>query len=136
MSPFKSFALALVLNVIAVLAMERIRQLWRAGTPALDAEPLLWYALLTVTIVVTQFFIIAASLSDAFPMHVAIGINIAFVLTAATLNGCRTAGRWPSIPELAALTALITAAFFLQFTTAKANRAHQEHPTAVQPGDA
>jgi hypothetical protein len=132
MSPFKSFALALVLNVVAVLAMERIRQLWKAGTPAFDAEPILWYALLTFTIVVTQFFIIAASLNDAFPMHVAIGINIAFVLTAATLNGCRSAGRWPSIPELAALAALISAAFFLQLMTARAERANQPPPVAAE----
>lgn len=126
MSPLKAFALALVLNVVAVLAMERIRLLWKAGTPAFDAEPLVWYAILAVTVVATQLFLVVAALHDAFPMNVAIGINIALVLTVATLNSCRTAGRWPTLPELATLAALLTAAFLLQFTTAKAQRAHQE----------
>lgn len=136
MSPFKAFAFALVLNVVAVLAMERIRQLWKAGAPAFDTEPLFWYALLTITIVVTQFFLIAASLSDAFPMHVAIGINIALVLAVATFNSCRVAGRWPTIPELATLAVLLAAAFLFQYTTAKAERAHLPHQPETTPADA
>jgi hypothetical protein len=134
MSPLKAFALALVLNVIAVIAMERIRQLWRAGTPAFDADALLWYAILAITIVATQLFLVAASLSDAFPTSVAIAINIALVLTAATLNGCRTAGRWPTLPELAALAALLTTTFLFQLATAKADRAHTERQSAAPEG--
>jgi hypothetical protein len=131
MSPFKAFALALILNIIAVLVMERVRGLWRAGAPAFDAEALLWYAILAVTITVTQFLLVAASLHNAFPMNVAIGINIALVLTAATLNSCRTAGRWPTLPELATLAMLLIAAILLQLATTKANRAQAERQTAI-----
>lgn len=131
MSPFKAFALALVLNVVAVLAMERIRQLWKAGTPAFEAEPLVWYVVLAVTIVVTQFFIVAASLNKGFPMNVAIGINIALVLAVATLNSCRVAGRWPTISEIATLAVLVAAAFALQFITAKAEQAHEGRQIAA-----
>jgi len=126
MHPLKAFALALVLNVIAVIAMERIRGLWRAGTPAFDANALLWFAILAATITATQFFLVAASLHDAFPTNVAIGINIALVLTVATLNSCRTAGRWPTLPECAALATLLIAAFLLQVATAKADHAQQQ----------
>lgn len=126
MSPIKAFALAVVLNVIAILAMERVRQLWKGAPPAFPLEPALWYTALAVTIVATQFCLIFASLAEGFPMYVAIGLNIAFVLTAATLNGCRVTGRWPTLAESAGLTALIAAAFIFQYVSANAERAHQE----------
>jgi hypothetical protein len=136
MPPLKAFAAALVLNVIAVIAMERIRQLWKGVPPTFAAEPALWYAALAITIVATQFFLIAASLSNAFPMSVAIAINIALVLTAANLNGCRATGRWPTPAELAALAALITTTFLFQVATAAAERAHQERQPATNHSNA
>ena len=136
MSPLKAFILALVLNIVAVLAMERIRHFWKGAPPAFDFEPALWYTALAVTIVVTQLCLVAASLNDGFPMYVAIGINIAFVLTAATINGCRAAGRWPTLAETAALLALIAAAFLFQYVSAKAERAHQQSQSAAHPTNA
>jgi hypothetical protein len=137
MSPTKAFALAVVLNVIAVLAMEHVRQLWKGAPPAFAFEPALWYTALAVTIVATQFCLIAASLAEGFPMYVAIGINIAFVLTAATLNGCRSSGRWPTLAEFAWLTALIATACMFQYVSANAERTHQQQTqVANQENDA
>ncbi len=137
MSPTKAIALAVVLNVIAVLAMEQVRQLWKGAPPAFALEPALWYTTLAVTIVATQFCLIAASLAVGFPMYVAIGIDIAFVLTAATLNGCRSSGRWPTLAESIWLAALIAAACIFQYVSANAERTHQQRARiANQQNDA
>jgi hypothetical protein len=124
MSPTKAIVLGLILNVTTVVAMERVRNLWRGAPPAFAAEALAWCVVIAVTIVGAQFCIIAASLADGFPMYVAIGLVIALVLTIATLNGCRSSGRWPTGVESIALVALIVAAFVLQYVSHRAEISH------------
>ena len=129
MTPTKAIILGLILNVTAVLAMERVRSLYRGTPPAFVGETFTWCAVVAVTIVGAQVCIVIASLAEGFPMCVAIGVLIAFVLTIATFNGCRVSGRWPTALELIALTVLITAAFALQYVS---NRAEREHLQRIQ----
>jgi hypothetical protein len=131
MSPTKAIALGIFFNVIAVVAMERVRHLWKGDLPAFVGEAWLWYATIAVTIVLTEFCLIEASLAEGFPMYVAIGIVIAFVLAVAMLNGCWMTGRWPSLAETVWLVALIAVAFIFQYVSANAERAHREHRTAA-----
>ena len=131
MSPTKAIALGIFLNVITVVAMERVRHLWKGELPAFAGEAWLWYTTIAVTIVAVEFCLIEASLAEGFPMYVAIGIVIAFVLAVATLNGCWMTGRWPSLAEAIGLTALIAVAFIFQYVSASAERAHRDHLTAA-----
>jgi hypothetical protein len=135
MGPVLSIVFGIILNVSAVLAMEEVRLLWKGAPPAFPYETWVLYALIALTIVGAQFCIIQAGLSNDFPMYVAIGIFIAFVLTFATLNGCRASGRWPTLAEGVLLVALISVAFLLQYVSSSAERAHQERvgQTATQP---
>ncbi len=131
MSPTKAIALGIFLNVITVIGLERVKHLWSDARPAFAAEPWLWYAVIAVTIVATQFCIIQAGLTAGFPMHVGIGILIAFVLTAATLIGCRTSGRWPTLAETTCLLTLIAAAFLFQWVSSNADKAHHDQLKAT-----
>ncbi len=126
MSPFKVILVGLILNVTAVLVMERVKVLWRGAPPLFVAEAWLAYAVIAVTIVAAQFCIIKVSLADAFPMYAAISIFITFVLTFAMLNGCRTSGRWPTAAEGLALAAFLAAAFVFQYVSSSAERVHQD----------
>jgi hypothetical protein len=130
MSPTKAIAVGIFFNLVAVVAMERVRHLWKGDLPAFALEAWLWYVTIAVTIVITEFCLIEASLADGFPMYVAIGICIAFVLAVATLNGCWMTGRWPSLAETVWLVALIAVAFIFQYVTANAERDHRDHRTA------
>jgi len=131
MSPAKAIALGIFLNVITVVAMERVRHLWKGDVPAFIYEGWLWYTVIAVTIVATQFCLIEASLAKDFPMYVAIGFVIACVLTVAMFNGCWMTGRWPSLAETIGLVALIAVAFIFQYVSANAERAHRDQLTAA-----
>ena len=131
MSPTKTILLGLILNVTAVLVMERVKNLWRGAPPAFAAEAWLACAVIAVTIVGAQFCIIKASLANAFPMYAAISLFITFVLTFAMLNGCRTSGRWPTIAEGLALAAFLATAFAFQYVSSSAEKAHQERQSAA-----
>lgn len=135
MGPILSIVIGVILNVTTVLAMEEVRLLWKGAPPAFPYEAWVLYAVIAVTIVGAQFCIIQAGLANDFPMFVAIGIFIAFVLTIATLNGCRASERWPTVAEGVLLVALITVAFLLQYVSSAAEKAHQEkvRQAATQP---
>jgi hypothetical protein len=131
MSPPKAIALGIVFNVITVVGMERVKHLWKGAPPVFASEPWLWYGIIAVTIVVTQFCLIVAALAEGFPMYVAIGIVIAFVLTGATLNGCWMSGRWPTTGESFWLLTLIAVTFVFQYVSSNAEKAHVERKNAT-----
>lgn len=126
MSPTKAVLVGLLLNVSAILVMERVKDLWRGGVPLFVGEAWLWYVVISVTIVGAQFCIIKASLAEAFPMYAVISIFIAFVMVFSMLNGCRTSGRWPTVLEGLALAAFLATAFVFQYVSSRAERTHQE----------
>jgi hypothetical protein len=131
MGPILSIVIGVILNVTTVLAMEEVRLLWKGAPPAFPYEAWVLYAVIAVTIVGAQFCIIQAGLANDFPMYVAIGIFIAFVLTAATLNGCRASERWPTLAEGLLLVALVSVAFLLQYVSSAAERTHRQRMQEV-----
>lgn len=133
MSPVKAIAIGIVFNVVAILAMERIRQLWKGSPPVFALEPWLWYAVIAVSIVTVQFCLIVASLAESFPMYVAITILIAFVLAIAMFNGCRATGRWPTLGESAWLAIFLATAFVFQYVSTSAEKAHLDRTQKAAP---
>jgi len=132
MSPTKAVILGLFLNISAVLAMERVKWLWRGAPAAFEAEAWVWYGVIAVTIVGAQFCIVQASLAEAFPMYAVISIFIACVMVFSMLNGCRASGRWPTALEGLALAAFLATAFAFQYVSSRAEKAHRDRAITDQ----
>lgn len=135
MTPTKAVLLGLFLNVTAVLAMERVKSLWRGAPGLFEGEAWVWHVVIAVSIVGAQFCIIKASLAEAFPMYAVISIFIAVVMVFSMLNGCRASGRWPTILETVALVAFLTTAFVFQLVSSRAEKAHQSRAAEIQSGE-